>query len=287
MAEGKFEIINVLNHNTLLCKATDTQEQYVFFGKGIGFKKKKGEIFNYDKNVESALLALEHKEANLYKELLENVENEQLVSVVQEVVQEADKYFDHHINGNLHLTLLDHLNFAIERQKQNYQMNYPFLHELKFIYPKEYEFSARALAYINEQMKDSIHFDEAELGFLVLHIHAAISNEKVSKVLRNNQILFDCTKIIEDAYQTKLDRQSIYYARFTKHLEYAVQRSRNGIRLQNVLLESIKETCKEEFIIAEEINEHLKKTYRTDLDENEIGYLTLHIYNLKNRKDQY
>lgn len=287
MAEGKFEIMNVLNHNTLLCKALDTQETYVFFGKGIGFKRKKGEIFNYDKNVESALLALEHKESKLYKDLIERVENEKLISVVQEVVQEADKFFEHRISGNLNLTLLDHLNFAIERQKQNYQMNYPFLHELRFIYPKEYAFSTRALAYINEQMKGSAYFDEAELGFLVLHIHAAISNEKVSKVLRNNQIMYDCTKLIEDTFENKLDRQSIYYSRFTKHLEYAIQRYRNGIQLQNVLLDSIKETCKEEFTVAKKINEHLKKTYRIDLDENEIGYLTLHIYNLKNRKDQY
>lgn len=287
MAEGKFEIINVLNHNTLLCKAQKSQETYVFFGKGIGFRRKKGEIFTYDKNVESALLALEHREANLYKELIEHVENETLISVVQEVVQEADKFFDHKVSGNLNLTLLDHLNFAIERQKQNYQMNYPFLHELKFIYPKEYEFSTRALAYINDEMSGTVRFDEAELGFLVLHIHAAISNEKVSKVLINNQILYDCSKIIEDTCGSKLDRQSIYYARFTKHLEYAVQRYHNGIQLQNVLLSSIKETCKKEFVIAKEINEHLKKTYRIDLDENEIGYLTLHIYNLLNRKDQY
>ena len=286
MNKGKFEIINVLNHNTLLCKAIDSQETYVFFGKGIGFKKKKGEQFTYDKNVESAMLALEDKEANLYKELVERVESEKLITVVQDVVLEANKFFDHHINGNLHLTLLDHLNFAIERQRQNYLMNYPFLHELKFIYPKEYEFSEHALKYINEQMKDVVQFDESELGFLVLHIHAAISNEKVSKVLRNNQILYDCTKIIEHEVGEELDRRSIYYARFTKHLEFAIQRSRNDIHLENVVLQSIKDTCKEEFGIAQKINEHLSKSYRVNLDENEIGYLTLHIYNLKTRKSQ-
>lgn len=283
MTEDKFEIINVLNHNTLLCKAKITHETYVFFGKGIGFQKRKGDLFYYNENVENALLALEPKDAKQYKELIDRVEDKMLVNVVGEVVQEADRFFNHTINGNLHITLLDHLNFAIDRQRQHYQMNYPFLHELKFIYPKEYEFSKKALAYINEEMKDIICFDEAELGFLVLHIHAAISNEKVSKVLRNNQILYDCTKIVEDAGEGVLDRQSIYYARFTKHLEYAIHRSQNGIQLQNVLLESIKETCNEEFSIAMKINAYLKRTHRICLDENEIGYLTLHIYNLRNR----
>lgn len=284
MTEEKFEIMNVLNHNTVLCKTLCSHETYVFFGKGIGFQKKKGDLFHYSDNVENALLALEPKEANQYKELIERVEDKMLVNVVGEVVQEADRFFHHKINGNLHITLLDHLNFAIDRQRQHYQMNYPFLHELQFIYPKEYEFSKKALVYINDQMKAITCFDEAELGFLVLHIHAAISNEKVSKVLRNNQIMFDCTKIVEDAYDVILDRQSIYYARFTKHLEYAIHRCRNGIQLQNILLESIKETCVEEFSIAMKIHAYLMRKHRTCLDENEIGYLTLHIYNLRNRK---
>lgn len=284
MDKRKYEIINVLNHNTLLCKFKDTQESYVFFGKGIGFKRKNGESFTYDQNVENAMLVLEHKEAYLYKELVERVENEKLITVVQEVVQDANRFFNNKVNGNLHLTLLDHLNFAIERQKQNYQMNYPFLHELQFIYPKEYEFSARALEYINKQMEGVVRFDESELGFLVLHIHAAISNEKVSKVLRNNEILYDCTQIVEEAVGKNLERSSIYYARFAKHLEFAIQRSINNIHLDNVVLDSIKETCKVEFEIAKKINKHLSKVYRVNLDDDEIGYLTLHIYSLKNEE---
>lgn len=283
MTEEKYEIVNVLNHNTVLCKTQSTHETYVFFGKGIGFQKKGGDIFYYDDSVENALLVLEFKEANEYKELIERVENKVLVKVVGEVVQEADRFFNHKLNGNLHITLLDHLNFAIDRQRQNYQMNCPFFHELKFIYPKEYEFSKSALAYINEQMKGIICFDEAELGFLVLHIHAAISNERVSKVLFNNQILYECIQIVDDALGVTLDRHSFYYTRFIKHLEYAIHRYRIGTELQNVLLESIREICAKEFSIAMKIHAHLKRKHRISFDENEVGYLALHIYYLQNR----
>lgn len=287
MVESKFEIMNAFNHNTILCRGVKEQHLYVFFGKGIGFKKKKGDCFTYSADVENAMLVLEDREANLYKELLHHVTNEELIGVVQDVVYEANAFFNNKINGNLNLTLLDHLNFALERQKQNIVMNYPFLNELKFIYPKEYEFSKNALAYINEHLSGIMEFDQAELGFLVLHIHAAVTNEKVSKVLLNNQMLYECTKIIEDKTNEQVNHSSIYYSRFTKHLEYAIQRFRNGIQLENVMLKSIKDTCRDEFYIAEEINEHLKQSYRVDLDENEIGYLTLHIYNLRNRKNQY
>ena len=287
MGSKTFEIINVLNHNAILCKGGEEKDTYVFFGKGIGFKKKKGDCFTHSEDVENMMLVLEDNEANLYKELLQRVENKELISVVQDVTIEANKFFNHQINGNLNLTLLDHLNFALVRQNQNIVMNYPFLNELKFIYPKEYEFSMKALKYINTQLKGIAQFEDAELGFFVLHIHAAVSDEKISKVLLNNQMLYESIHIIEEAINEKIDRTSIYYARFSKHIEYAVQRSKNGIHLENVMLKSIMETCKEEFAIAKKINEHLNKSYRINLDDNEIGYLTLHIYNLRNRKNQY
>lgn len=284
MIGKSFIIVTVLNHNALLCKSNDTQETYVFFGKGIGFKKKSGEEFIYTDNVKDALLTISSKEANQYEQLVNMVENKRLISVVQNIVYEANNYFNGKVNANLNLTLLDHLNFALERQKNNIIMNYPFLNELQFIYPKEFEFSKYAYDYMNKELEETAHFDKAELGFLVLHIHAAVTDGKVSKVLLNNEILFKATEIIEDMFDEKIDKKSIYYSRFTKHLEYAIQRYRNGIQLQNVLLDSIKETCKEDYVIAEKINEAIKKRYRIDLDENEIGYLSLHIYNLRNKK---
>lgn len=286
MIKKEYIVISSLNHNTILCEGANKEGTYVFIGKGIGFKKAKGDPFIYDKNVENAMLVLKQKEADLYKELLSHVKNDALVSVVQEVVYEANQFFDKKVNSNLNITLLDHLNFALERQKQNIVMNYPFLNELRFIYPKEYEFSVKALAFINDNMKNNAHFEESELGFLVLHFHAAVTDSKVSSVVRNNQVLYDCTKIIEEETQEKVNYSSIYYARFTKHLEYAMERYKNGILLENVLLDSIKNTCSAEYEIALKINKTLKKVYRTDLDENEIGYLALHIYNLRNSNDR-
>lgn len=284
MKVKQFQIDNVLNHNTLLCKSLDLQETYMFFGKGIGFKKKVGEQFQYDASISEAKLILEATEADQYKDLVERVNNKKLASVVQDVVQEADRFFDHKINWNLNITMLDHLNFAIERQKQDINITYPFLHELKYIYPKEYEFSKKAFAYINTQMKGEVEFLDSELGFLVLHIHAAVADRKVSKVLQNNKILYECITIIEENLHIEINRNSIYYLRFVKHLEFAIHRSKNNIKLENVLLDSVRKLCCAEYEIAQKICVHVKKTYYFDLDEDEIGYLALHIYNIKQKK---
>ena len=282
--EKNFIILETLNHNALLCEGVITKNTYVFFGKGIGFKRKSGEKFVVDGNVQNALTVLTSEEASQYRDLVEMVENKKLIAAVQEVVSQANKFFGGHINANLNLTLLDHLNFALERKKRNIIINYPFLNELKFIYPKEYEFSERAFNYLNVKCGENVKFDEAELGFLVLHFHAAVTDSKVSKVLRNNEIIYDSKKIIEDSIREKIDLDSIYYSRFVKHLEYAIHRFKNGIKLENILLDSIKTKCSMDYEIAVKLNEMLKEKYKIDLDEDEIGYLAIHIYNLRNRK---
>ena len=285
--EKNFIILETLNHNALLCQGIITKKTYVFFGKGIGFKKKSGEKFVYDEKVQNALTVLSSEEADQYCDLLEMVENKKLIETVQKIVYEANKFFGGHINAKLNLTLLDHLNFALQRQKNNIVINYPFLNELKFIYPKEYEFAEYAYNYLNAKIGENVKFEEAELGFLVLHIHAAVTNSKVSKVLQNNEIIYDCRKTIEDEFQKKVDVNSIYYSRFIKHLEYAIHRYKNGIQIDNILLDSIKNKCAICYEIAQKINTMLKKKYRINLDENEIGYLAIHIYNLRNKKNQY
>lgn len=286
MNSKRFKIIQVLSHNIILCQSISSSkhsETYIFFGKGVGFKKKSGDFFEYDSSVSNGLLVLEPKEAAKYKEILSTVQNEKLVEVVQEVTDEANKFFNGQVNAKLNITLLDHLNFAITRKKNNIIFSYPFLDELRFIYPKEFLFAKNALEYINNKLNDITIFDESELGFLILHIHAAIKNTKVSTVLFNNEILYLCTNLIEDSINEKVDKESIYYSRFCKHLEFAIKRAKENISLKNVLLSTIIEKCSFEFDIAKKIADLLQKKYKVTLDENEIGYLSLHIYNLRNK----
>ena len=281
---NSFEIINVFNHNAILCKSTKKNEIFVFFGKGIGFKKRKGDIFEHNDSIEDAKLVLESDEADKYKKLLQQVENKKLIKVIQNVVYDANQYFEYKINAKLNLTLLDHLNFAIERQKNNIIMNYPFLNELEFIYPKEYEFAKKAFEYINNEMKNDVIFDNSEVGFLTLHIHAALKNAKVSNVLINNEIIYYCLRIIEIEFEKKINKSSVYYFRFIKHLEYAIYRFKNNIRLENILLDSVIDLCKKEYYVTTQINSLLDEKYKINLDQDELGYLALHIYNLRTRE---
>lgn len=281
----KFKILQVLSHNALLCIediSLDTQEMYIFFGKGIGFKKKADDLFIYDEKIANGLLVLKPNEAKKYKQLLKTITNEKLINAVYEITQEAHKFFNGQISAKLNLSLLDHLNFAITRHQNNIVFNYPFLDELRFIYPKEFIFAKHALNYLNTEL--NLNLDQSEIGFLILHLHASIKNTKVSTVLINNEISYLCTNLIEAVIKEKIDKESIYYARFLKHLEFAIKRAKENIHIQNVMLKDIISKCQLEYQIASKMAKLLKTKYKINLDENEIGYLALHIYNLKNKE---
>lgn len=272
-------IIKVLNHNTVICKDALGEDQSIYFGKGIGFRKNAGDTIELDDSIPEGMIIMEKSKVEQYKELTEKVNNQEIIDAVQTVCAMANEFFNGKVSSNLQITLLDHINFAIERKKQNIEFTYPFLNELKYIYPNEYEFSYQAVDYFKEHLKESI--PENEIGFMVLHIHAAIEGKKVSTLLLHNQIVHECVKIIEEEIGISVDSQSMYYSRFTNHIEYAIYRTKNNIKIENVMLDSIKEKCMKEYEVAVKIGEHLKSKYYLTLNDDELGYLALHINNFK------
>ena len=63
-----YEIVKVLNNNTLL--ASKDNQEVIFLGKGIGFKKKAGELFQpNDQCQEYALVEKERGKRNIEKDL--------------------------------------------------------------------------------------------------------------------------------------------------------------------------------------------------------------------------
>lgn len=283
MKSNMYIIQEVFNHNALLCQQQTTDENYLFFGKGIGFKRKRGDIFVVDKNVERVLLTLTRDDIDRYKFLVQQVENKQLIKIVQNIVLQVQSYFEHTISGDLEISLLDHLNFAIQRRKQGYDMHYPFVNELKFLYPKEYTFSQEALAYLKSELKDDAP-DDDELAFLIMHIHAAVSGNRVSNVLNYNHAAVRCVELLEQMEHIKIDRSTVYYSRFLRHVIFALQRSRDGQTIKNVMLDNIKKSFSHEFELGQALALYVKKTLRLTLDEDEIAYLALHIYSMLHDK---
>lgn len=191
------QILIILNHNTIMAESVSTKEKRIYINKGIGFNKSVGDYFEVEDEIERNLLVLEGDQINDYESLLSRVYTKDLIDVIQIIISEANEEFDYKINPNLHITLLDHINFAFERNQQGIDINYPFLDEISILYPREYKFAEQALRKINKIFDKSLL--DSEIAFITLHIHAALTEKTTPEVLEFAQIRHEVTNIIESS----------------------------------------------------------------------------------------
>ena len=74
----------------------------------------------------------------------------------------------------------------------------------------------------------------------------------------------------------KIDRSILFP--MADHIAFAVQRLQKGEQISNPLTEDIKTLFHSEFKVASRIRPILKKEKQVDIDEDEIGYVALHIH---------
>lgn len=96
------------------------------------------------------------------------------------------------LNSSVYVTLTDHINFAIERQKQNIDFTNPLLWEIKRYYPSEFQVGCYALDLIKQRF--DVQLTEDEAGFIVeRHIKYT---KKIKLNARRHNVKFRSIQII-------------------------------------------------------------------------------------------
>ncbi|TDL67496.1 transcription antiterminator [Rhodococcus qingshengii] len=149
---------------------------------------------------------------------------------------------------------------------------------------KEYGVANKIVREIEKRMK--VAFPETEIAYIAIHLLGTRMirhlNNKVGDI-RNyiDKDIYRLTMEILDSIETKLtlglkDDQELIVA-IGLHLKPAISRYRYGMNLRNPMIDEIKSNYPIAFeagIIAGMV---LKKELEIDIDENEVGYLALHI----------
>lgn len=277
----KYVISKILNHNVVQCYEITQKEDCMIMGNGIGFQAKVGEPINNER-IEKIYFIKDSKNLSKYQTLIQNCD-EHLVSITEKIIEEVGKKFGY-FNESLHITLLDHLNFSIYRIKHQLAINNIFLDELSMMYKEEFAFSKRMLDYLNSQL--DVCLPESEVGFITLHIHSAIKNEKTGMVSLYLQIVSESIQFIEKRLKLNLKADSIERSRLTTHLKFAIKRVSEHITIENAMHDSIKTLYPNTYTLALALADHISTQFDIKLPEGEIGYLTLHIQNIVNAESK-
>ena len=270
------DILKVINNNVVSAHDNNNNE-IVVMGKGIGFGRKPGDVIEEDKIEKIFSLPKEHT-CN-FEELVENMPYEH-VRIADEAITYASKKLHRELNRNIYITLTDHLNFAIERQKKGITLQNALLWEIKKFYAEEYEIGLGIVEMVRNELY--IELPEDEAGFIALHIVNAEmeGSGNLEDAQRIPSIIKDILNIVRYTYQEEIDEGSLSYERFLTHLKFFVQRAmRNEVydETDMELYEMLQRRYPKAYACAKKIAKYMQDNKGYQVPEAELSYLTAHI----------
>ena len=265
-------VIKALNNNMVLVK--DNGIEKIILAKGIGFNKKPGDIISENIDIDKIFSIEDEKNQMNLKEVYNRVDGE-FVAVCEEAIAEICEELDEELNESIHIGLIDHLALAIKRLKNKEEISNPFIVEIETLYNVEFEMAKKIIKKI--QRKYKIKFPPGEIGFITLHIHSARKGNKLSNTIKYSYLANRIVSCIESAFDSKINKKSLDYARFLAHIRFTIERILTDTILNNDLIDVIKKSYPQSYEIAEESAKIIEETLNKKVTEDEIAYITMHI----------
>ena len=173
------------------------------------------------------------------------------------------------------LPLADHIYYAIKRMEENIMPSNPFTNDIRLLFPDEYEIAAKGKEVIEKYVRRVINDDE--IGFITLHIHSAISSNKVAESMEATRVIHEGILQLQSDLHIVIDVQSISYVRLMNHIKFLILRLNTNEKLQMDISEFTKDKFPFAYEQARHMCESLSKVLNKELPETEIGYLALHL----------
>ena len=280
------KVVKVINNNNL-CVLDDNGREQIVSGKGIGFGKKYGDMVEVSQIQKTYLITdseLQKKMISMLKEI-----PSEYMFFTNDMVEHIKKVYPSKLNESLLVTLSDHIAFAIERKKSGIEFTNPLIDSIREAYPEELSLGEYCVEQIRERLDIAMSKDEA--GFIAMHIINARLDIKMSDVYEITKMINGCIEIAEYYYQEKFQKDSVSYERFLTHLKYLAQRLfQNKTLPQNLsddvtFVAMIKKTCNKHYKCAMCIQEYILKTYKKDINDDELITLAIHLKKVSIKAD--
>ena len=243
-----YRVVKALNHNAVLAADVSDQKEYLLMGKGIGFGKKVSEQFEADESCRVYSLT-DRKERNDVQDLAKSI-NPEFLEIANMVLDEAEKVFGH-IDRNILFPLADHISYAVERIRRNETISNPLTEDIRVLFHMEYKVASCVIPLLESHFGISI--SEDEVGYITLHVHSAIDDEKVSDAMQTARAVRECIRIVEESMGKKIDVMTLSYNRLMNHVRYMIVRALEGEKLKLSLNDYMQVKYPEEFALAAKI----------------------------------
>lgn len=275
------KIVKKLNNNVVLA-LNNKEEEIIVVGKGLGFRKTPY-ILEDLSLIEKKYVIPQSTKAS---EILESIPNE-VIKVTEKIIRSGYKELNMEFNADILLTLSDHINFAIQRNKEGIQVRNPLQWEIKHMYPKEYEIGFHSLDIIENEL--GVKLDKNEAAFIALHfINAQLGKHDMTETTKITTIMGEILSLIKYKFKIEFNEDSFEFTRFVAHIRYFIIRQVNNKPLDNEnsdMFTIMKDKLTEELECVEIIEKHLNNKYGWKCTNDEKLYLMLHIQRIRKQNN--
>lgn len=270
------KVIKVFNNNVLF--VSENEKEKILFGKGIGFGKKIGDIIKAGLEVDKIFTIEDKTNSANFNELM-NYADQNIIALSEEIIAMISNELQEELDEKIHISLTDHMIFALKRLEDNEEIQNPFLVETETLYKREFDIAKKAALMIEKAT--GIEIPDGEVGFIALHIHSARNKGGLSNTIKYNFVSNSVVEFLEDEMKIEIDRQSLDYARFLTHIRFAIERILNNNPIKNDLISAIKKQYKDSYKVARKAAKIIENQLCIEVIEDEIAYLAIHIERLK------
>ena len=269
-------IIEKVINNNIISAYEKSGAEVIVMGRGIGFKKKQGEVVPADQ-ISKIFRIKSRTLTEQFKELLANMPLER-VRISDEIISHAKDHLKLKLNQSIYVTLTDHINFAIERVSQGIEPQNALLWEIKRFYPQEFQLGIYALELIQDRL--GILLPEDEAGFIALHFVNAEYGTDIRDAVKFPDQMQAIVDIVERELGILLDESSLHYERFMTHIKFLIQRIYRKELLSSEDRElslMMQRKYPREYQCSVKVAEYIMQATGCRLSEEEIMYLSVHI----------
>lgn len=277
-------VVKKLNNNFAICVDGEGKE-LIAAGKGIGFPKTPYELEDLNL-ITRTFYDIDQKYTGLFNELPETV-----IHFTAKLIDIARNELKYELNPNVVLTMSDHINFCIQRAKEDIYVQMPLIYEVEQTFPAEAKIGKYAVKQIERRFHVRLNQNEAS-GIAMNLVDArynAKSGTDVTEELqrRYDDILEDTIGIVEDETGIMIERDSFNFARYSSHLMYLLNRIAGNRTLDSdngIMYQSMRKEFPEIAACVDLIDRYFRRKLKIDLSKEEKLYLILHINRICTRE---
>lgn len=274
--EALMKIIKIVNNN-IVTSLDEQNREIIVMGRGLGFGRKPGMTIE-DEKVEKVFRLNSAGENQKLVDIIQDIPLEH-IKAADQIIEYAKSMLGERLKETIYLSLIDHIDGAIDRYENQIQFTNPLLWEIKQYYPSEFKVGVQSLSILKKMLGIELPVDEA--AFIALHFITAEYDTKMDVTFDIPRLIDDIIAIVESEFSIKIDKESIHYERFITHLKFFAARVLQAKQMPDdddfLFRNMIRDQYKKSYACAQIIRQHLDECYKVAISEEEVVYLTVHI----------